>query len=149
MTLSDGTIAYTRRGDFNVDADGNLVLDAGLTDPQFTIPANTIGITFDSTGQIFAIAADAPETPQQLGRFTLSRFINPWGLTPIRDGLYLESDISGNPIDGVAGDRAQGFGSIRQGILEHSNVDGVAEYVDLLEDARAIKTILMAIDAIK
>ena len=140
VTLSDGRIAYTRDGSLNVDADGNLVTSEGfLTDPQFTIPANTIGITIDSTGQIFAVTADAPEAPQQLGQFTLTRFINPSGLESVGDNLYLESAASGNPIDGIAGDRAQGFASIRQGFLEESNVDVVGELVDLITAQRAFE----------
>lgn len=140
VTLPDGRIGYTRAGNLNVDAEGNLVTSQGfLTDPQFTIPNNTIGITIDTTGQIFAVTADAPEAPQQLGQFTLTRFINPSGLESIGDNLYLESAASGNPIDGIAGDAAGGFGSIRQGFLEESNVDVVGELVDLITAQRAFE----------
>lgn len=147
--LPDGKIAYTRAGHFNKDAEGNLVTAEGLlSDPQFTIPENTIGITVDRAGRLFVIDPATPEIPTEIGQFELTRFINPSGLKAIGDNLYLESEVSGNPIDGNAGERDQGFGIIRQGFVEVSNVDVLTEYVDLMIDSRAAKSILFLLERV-
>ena len=140
VLLPDGQVSYTRGGNFQIDAEGNLVTPEGyLTEPQFTIPENTIGITVDPTGRISVIDAANPEAPTELGQFQLFRFINPSGLRSIGDNLYLETAASGNPIQGEAGDSQQGFGSIRQGFLEVSNVDVVEELVNLIKTQRAFE----------
>lgn len=147
LTLPDGRIAYTRDGSFNVDAEGNLVSSMGyLTDPQFTIPANALGIRVDADGKVLALMSGAP---LQLGQLTLTRFISNDGLEPISDALFVAADEAGDPIDGVPADRAQGFGSIRQGFLEESNVDMVSEQIDLMCDGRAAKLILRLIERLK
>ena len=147
VRLPDGQIAHTRAGNFNIDAEGNLVTAEGLLfDPQFTISGNTIGITVDATGRIFVIDAETPDTPQEVGQFELTRFINPSGLRATGTNLFLETAASGNPIDGTAGQRDQGFGLIRQGFIENSNVDVVTESVDLVADSRMYSTILHMVD---
>ena len=140
LQLPGGQIGYTRGGNLNVDAQGNLVSAEGfLTEPQFTIPEGSIGVTVDATGRIFVIDAANPDTPTEVGQLTLTRFINPSGLEAIGDNLYVQSAASGQPIDGQAGDRAQGFGVVRQGFLEESNVDVVGELVDLITAQRAFE----------
>jgi flagellar basal-body rod protein FlgG len=64
----------------------------------------------------------------------LSNFINPTGLQPIGQNLYVETAVSGTPIQGIPG--LQGIGSINQGTLETSNVNVTEELVNLIESQR-------------
>lgn len=138
LQLPDNTIAYTRAGVFNRDSQGNLVTPQGyLLNPQITVPQNITGIMIDTTGVIQGLDPTQPQTLQQIGQLQLTRFVNPSGLEAFGDNLFRESSASGQPIDGTP---AQGgFGLIRQGFLEESNVDVIKEMVDLIQTQRAFE----------
>jgi len=51
------------------------------------------------------------------------------------DNLYLETDASGQPVEGIPG--VDGLGTIRQGFVELSNVELVVELTDLITGQRA------------
>jgi len=70
-----------------------------------------------------------------LGQLTLANFTNEAGLEPLGGNLYRETEASGGPLVGVPGD--PGYGSIKQGYLEASNVDPVKEITDLITAQRA------------
>lgn len=69
-----------------------------------------------------------------LGQLNLSDFLNPAGLEPVGQNLYVETAASGNPIQGIPG--LEGIGSIAQGSLETSNVNVTEELVNLIESQR-------------
>ena len=69
-----------------------------------------------------------------LGQLNLADFINPTGLQPTGQNLYVETAVSGNPIQGIPG--LEGLGSISQGTLETSNVNVTEELVNLIESQR-------------
>ena len=69
-----------------------------------------------------------------LGQISLSDFINPTGLQPTGQNLYVETAVSGGPIQGVPG--LEGIGTIVQGALETSNVNVTEELVNLIESQR-------------
>ena len=69
-----------------------------------------------------------------LGQISLSDFINPTGLQPSGQNLYVETAVSGAPIQGVPG--LEGIGTIIQGALETSNVNVTEELVNLIESQR-------------
>ena len=73
--------------------------------------------------------------PKELGRITLVKFINPAGLKAIGKNLFLESDASGAPQEGVPG--TEGFGTLAQGFLESCNVNVVEEMVNMIVAHRA------------
>lgn len=138
VTLPDGTLAYTRSGALKTDSDGNLVTAEGyLLDPQITIPQGVSRISIDTTGKIQGFDQTDPQTLQDVGQIELTRFINPSGLDALGDNLYRVTPASGSPIDGQPS--AQGFGELRQGFLESSNVDVVKELVDLISAQRAFE----------
>jgi len=56
-------------------------------------------------------------------------------IPPLGGNLYRETEASGGPLVGVPGD--PGYGSIKQGYLEASNVDPVKEITDLITAQRA------------
>jgi flagellar basal-body rod protein FlgG len=71
---------------------------------------------------------------QVLGQLNVSRFVNPQGLEPIGENLFIETQSSGAPIQGAAGQ--DGMGSIKQGMLETANVNVTEELVNLIQAQR-------------
>ena len=133
------TVAYTRAGNFVVNSEGSLVLgnsDGAVMEPQITIPPDNTGIVIGSDGRVMV---RQPGTPQltEVGQIELARFVNLEGLRQIGSNLYLESDASGPPIQGLP--QTDGLGSIRAGQLEQSNVDPVRELISLITTQRAFE----------
>ena len=91
-------------------------------------------MTIGSDGTVSATLPGTTE-PTQLGQIELARFVNPSGLQALGDNLFAETAASGAPQTGVAG--AEGQGTVRQGMLEASNVNIVEELVDMIECQRA------------
>ena len=135
VLMPDGGIGYTRDGSFKVDSSGQVVTASGyVIQPAITIPDNALNITIGSDG---IVSASLPGTaaPTQLGDVQLADFVNPAGLQPIGQNLYLESAASGSPSTGTPG--LNGLGTVVQGALESSNVNTVEELVNMIEAQRA------------
>jgi flagellar basal-body rod protein FlgG len=131
----DGETLYTRAGAFNTDAQGRIVtLDGYTVDPEVTVPAETVDLIVNESGQVFALV-DGQTEPQLLGQLSLATFANDTGLEPLGGNLYRETSASGSPIVGVPGD--PGYATLRQGYLEGSNVDPVKEITELISAQRA------------
>ena len=131
----DGSIAYTRAGNFSVTAEGNVVTSDGLPlIPQITVPEGATSVTVGNDGTVSATLQGEAE-PTQLGQIELATFMNAAGLQSIGGNLLAESAASGVPQIGVAG--LEGRGSIRSGSLETSNVNIVEELVEMIETQRA------------
>lgn len=136
-TLSDGTIGYTRDGTLKLDADGNIVNSNGfILEPGITLPPNALNITILSDGTIWFLAP-GDEALTQAGQITTVRFINPSGLESIGKNIFRETGGSGTPIEGIPG--VEGFGTIRQGFLEQSNVQIAEEMIKLILAQRAFE----------
>ncbi len=145
VTLADGRTGYTRDGAFKLNAQGELVTANGLKLAQsITIPAGAEAITIATDGTVSATVAGQTE-PVQAGQVQLSRFLNPAGLQPAGDNLYLETAASGAAAAGVPG--VDGAGLVRQGSLETSNVSTVQELVDMIETQRAYEVNAKVINA--
>jgi flagellar basal-body rod protein FlgG len=71
--------------------------------------------------------------------------VNPAGLLSEGSNLLIPSSASGEAQEGTAGE--DGFGSLRQGYLEMSNVEVVTEMVNLIVAQRAYETNTKAIQA--
>jgi flagellar basal-body rod protein FlgG len=129
-----GQTIYTRAGSLNTDANGQLVTANGLpVEPTITIPAQTLSVTVNKTGQVFAkVAGSTAET--NIGQLTLANFANPAGLKALGDNMFEATDASGPATVGNPGDTA--FGVVEQGYLEQSNVDPVQEITDLISAQR-------------
>ena len=135
ITTPNGETAYSRNGAFKLDQDGAIVNGQGYKlDPEIVVPSELTNISFAQDG---TVSATNPTTGEitTLGQITVSNFINPAGLAPQGDSLYLATSVSGDVIDGIAG--VDGIGTIRQGMLEASNVQLVTEMVDLITAQRA------------
>ncbi|MBK7059090.1 MAG: flagellar basal-body rod protein FlgG [Rubrivivax sp.] len=135
ITLPDGSTGYTRDGSFQVDANGQLVNNAGfVVQPGITIPANAQKVTVTREGTV-SVTLPNQATPQSVGQITLANFVNPAGLEPRGQNLYAESASSGAPQAGAPG--SNGLGLLQQGAVEGSNVNVVEELVAMIATQRA------------
>ncbi|QPQ55334.1 flagellar basal-body rod protein FlgG [Allosphingosinicella flava] len=135
LTMPDGSIGYTRAGDFSLSADGTIVTPDGMPlQPQIQVPEGAENVTIGADGTVSAQLA-GQNAPTELGRIELARFVNPAGLQAKGNNILVETAASGAPQIGAAG--LDGRGSIRQGALEGSNVNVVQELVDMIETQRA------------
>lgn len=127
---ADGEQRYTRAGSLHVDADGRLVTSAGMRlEPPCAIPADTLEATVDPTGVVRALTAGKPNAPTPVGSLQLARFAQPSALTAASDNTYRATVEAGAVTHGAPG--SPGFGLLRQGFLERSNVQLTKELIDL------------------
>ena len=131
----DGAIAYSRDGSFKMDAQGQVVTANGHpVQPAITLPTNALSITVGSDGTVSALLP-GNASPTQVGTIQLADFVNPSGLQPMGENLFLETASSGAPQVGNPG--LSGLGTVMQGMLESSNVNVVEELVNMIETQRA------------
>jgi flagellar basal-body rod protein FlgG len=130
----DGTLAYTRNGQFQANAQGQLVTHEGmLVDPSITIPQDATAITIGADGTVSVTLAANPN-PTEIGQLTTAMFVNPGGLRAIGHNLFIPTGSSGEAQTGQPG--SDGRGTLLQGSLEHSNVDVVDEMVNMISAQR-------------
>jgi len=131
----DGTPSYTRDGAFKIGPNGEITTSEGLPilNGPNNFPPEATGIFVAPTGLVSVQLGDG--TIQENGQFQLTRFNNPGGLKSLGGNLYQETPASGPPEAGLPGEN--GFGSIQQGYLEMSNVNVVAEMVNMIVAQRA------------
>jgi flagellar basal-body rod protein FlgG len=135
----DGTIAYTRAGQFQLNNQGTIVTAEGdPIIPTITIPPTATAVTITQYGQVNA-TLPGQQNPSQLGQIQLATFANPGGLENM-GGNYLTATLSsGDPILGNPGGQ-EGVGTLQQGYLENSNVDVVTEFVQMVLAQRAYES---------
>lgn len=131
----DGSIAYTKDGNFKWDRSGRLVTADGFPVlPEVVIPAgvphNKVNVGYDGT-----VSVRIGEEVQEIGQLQLANFVNPAGLDSLGRNLYGATIASGEPIVGTA--NQDGLGSIAQGQLEASNVNVIEEMVNMITGQRA------------
>ncbi|KEY90986.1 flagellar basal-body rod protein flgG [Candidatus Photodesmus blepharus] len=147
ILMPDGSVGYTRNGQFTVNDVGEVVTSgAGYSlEPEITIPDNAINITISTDGEV-SVRVRGQQENQVVGQITTVDFINPSGLEPIGQNLYLPTGASGVPQEGVPG--LEGFGSIRQSMLETSNVNVTEELVNMIEAQRVYEMNSKVISAV-
>lgn len=135
VELPNGDEAYTRDGTFKLSPEGEIVtVDGYLVSPNIVVPEDAVSVSINTQGQVQAIVT-GQVAPVDLGQFDMVNFINPAGLKTIGDNLYIETEASGDPLVGVAGD--DGFGTLLQGFLEASNVNPITEVTNMIIAQRA------------
>ncbi|MBF6915496.1 flagellar hook-basal body complex protein, partial [Acinetobacter baumannii] len=134
IQMPDGTVAYTRDGSFKTDANGQLVTNNGyLVAPGLTVPPNTQSLTVAPDGTVSATVQGSAQ-PVVLGNLQLASFVNPGGLEPRGQNLFVETAASGTPTTNAPG--SDGLGTLQQGYLETSNVNVVEELVAMIQTQR-------------
>ena len=129
------------------DAGGNQTFGINLTSAtQFGAPFGTTeisqdgfgtgrlsGFTADDTGMLIGRYSNGQTRPQ--GQITLANFVNPQGLVPLGNNVWVEGSESGQPTLGSPGTGI--LGSLEAGAVENSNVDLTAELVNMITAQRA------------
>lgn len=135
IQMPDGTLGYTRNGQFQVNAEGQLVTATGfLLEPVIQIPEDSQSVSISSDG-IVTVKPPGDAAEVEVGQINIADFVNPTGLQSIGTNLFRETAASGAPIVGVPGD--DGLGTTEQGMLENSNVNAVEELVNMIATQRA------------
>jgi flagellar basal-body rod protein FlgG len=145
---STGQNIYTRAGNFSLNNQGQLVLGSAQTgrvlQPVITIPQDALNVVISPDGNVSYNQVGNPQYTQA-GQFQLAVFLNPEGLIKQGENLYMESQASGNASQLNPG--TQGAGSLRQGMLEASNVEPVKELIDLITTQRSFELNSQAVQA--
>ena len=128
ISQPDGTLAYTRDGNFKLSSTGQLVTSGGaLLQPAITIPNTASSVTVGRDGTVsIELAAGGSQVLGQI--------------------LMKETPASGPPQ--VLQPTVAGAGSLMQGTLEASNVNVVEEMVNMIETQRAYEINSKAISAV-
>jgi len=131
----DGTLAYSRSGNFQLNELGNLVTSDGFpVQPAITVPNGSLGLTIAQDGTV-SVKQPGQTAPQNLGQLTAFRFANNSGLRALGQNLYEETQASGTATAGIFSQI--GYGRLSQGFLESSNVSVVEQVVNMITAQRA------------
>lgn len=132
VQAEDGTEAYTRAGDLNIDINGQLRTGKGLPvlgngGPIVLPPSAKIEIGADGTISVLPLGSDAVG----LAQVDRIRLVNP-------DGADLEKGEDGliHLKDGAAPPELDGAIQVAPGFLEGSNVNAVSALTDILSLSR-------------
>jgi flagellar basal-body rod protein FlgG len=132
---ANGDFAYTRAGNFRVDATGRMVTQTGeIVQPGLTVPHDATSVTIRGDGTVL-VQVPGRTDPTELGTLQLAMFTNPGGLEAIGNNLYGATPASGDPVLAKPGE--QGSGTVSQGYLENANVQAVQEMVNMITTQRA------------
>ncbi len=127
IQMPDGSMAYTRSGEFRLRPDRTVVTAGGLevmTDsgnPIVLLPGQG-QVTVNADGTIF-------QGTTSLGKLSIQKFANTAALIPTTGGMFIAG--------AGAGKSAVDDPEIMQGYLEQSNVQPLREMVDLVIISRA------------
>jgi len=132
VEMPDGSIRYTRDGALKVNSEGQIVTSAGYVISGLgTVPSDATDIYISASGDV---TIQTPSGNQTL-TMQLAKFSNPSGLKSLGGNLYEATEASGDATLGTPG--VDGFGTLRHGYLEKSNVNVVEEMVNLIVAQRA------------
>jgi len=135
IDLPDGTTGFTRAGSFQLNAQGQVVTaDGFLLQPGITIDPQATDIAVNASGEVLVKLPGQVEDTVA-GQITLAGFANPAGLEAIGGNLFLQTAASGDA--NVTAPGTVGLGTVRQGFLEASNVNVVAELTSMITAQRA------------
>lgn len=157
-------VNYTRDGGFTIDTNANLTSANGYKVMGSMAPDSTLESAYDSensipsdgnlvpiqikqtmnglelqdynvdnTGTIIATYSDG--NTYVLGRIALANFNNPDGLEKVGSNMYNATSNSGEA--GLSAPGEDGFGIMRSGFTEMSNVDLATEFTEMIVASRA------------
>lgn len=90
------------------------------------------GFTADDSGMLIGRYSNGQTRPQ--GQIVLANFVNPQGLVPLGNNVWVEGGSAGQPTLGAPGSGI--LGSLEAGAVENSNVDLTAELVSMITAQR-------------
>ena len=145
VRMPDGSLAYSRAGNFHLDYNGNVVDQNGHTlEPPIQVPRGTTEIIINDEGRVF-IQANGETQPREIGQILVASFQNSDGLREIGQNLYTETAASNSP--SVETPAKNGIGAVRQRALEFSNVNVIEEMMDMIITQRSFELIVKSIQA--
>jgi len=130
VVLPGGLERYTRDGYFILNREGSLVTPSGFALEGIQLPADSGSTVITQNGTVLT---SEEGITTEAGQIQLYKFTSMTALKPEGENLY--SLISGETQEGVPG--SDGFGTVKQGCLETSNVDLLEETANLIEMQRA------------
>lgn len=136
----EGEERYTRAGDFKLDGEGFIVTPDGrrlLDGPggdEIDIDEEVTEIMIEADGTV-NVEVEGDEDIEEVTQLQLAIFQNPAGLEATGENNYRATTASGEVQEGFPGEG--GFGSLRQGFLESSNVNVAEEMVNMIKAQRA------------
>ncbi|MGL4733957.1 MAG: flagellar basal-body rod protein FlgG [Enterovibrio sp.] len=147
ILLPDGNMAYQRNGQFTLNDEGMIVTSGSgyPLQPEIVVPENTVQITIGVDGEVSVRVRDQQDNVV-LGQINTVDFINPGGLEPIGQNMYMATGASGDPQEGVPS--LDGLGRLRQSMLETSNVNVTEELVNMIEAQRVYEMNSKVISAV-
>lgn len=128
-------VAYTRQGNFRLDAQGRLVTQEGhpVLGTGGPIVLLNGAPVIDSAGRVFeAVAAGVKKDATPVGQLRIVQFAADAPLRRLGQGLHL---VRGEVLPAADGTQVQ------QGFLENSNVSPMHEMVRLMETMRHMETL--------
>jgi flagellar basal-body rod protein FlgF len=128
IQIPDGTVQYTRAGNFQVNNDGTLV--DGRGNPVAAAGGGTITIPKDAAAVYVADDGTLSTDQGQIGQLMISEFENLQTLEAQGNGLYKATAAALPPDNSV----------VKQGLLEGSNVNPVTEMTRMIEVSRAYQS---------
>ena len=140
----NGEEFYTENGQFQLNAEGMMVNAQGLPlADEILVPEGSSNFTVGSDGTVTVVNSHG--SIEELGQIQLVNFLNPAGLEALGGNLYRETVASGEPVEGIAGQ--DGLGSLKQRMLEGSNVQVVEAMVQMIAVQRAYEANAKVLDA--
>jgi flagellar hook protein FlgE len=132
-----------------------LNIDYGKFSTQYSSPFSVLSLSQDGypSGSLNGLDIDASGTIRAnytngqtaaLGKIMVANFANANGLKQVGNATYVATSVSGQAVLGQAG--ADGFGTIKAGALERSNVDFTQELVNLITAQRNFQANAKAIE---
>jgi flagellar basal body rod protein FlgG len=131
VQMPDGQTAYTRNGEFQLNAKGQLATSQGFlvlgeTGPIQFDPNSSDPITVSATG-------DVSQGMEKKGKLQITEFNNPGQLTAISRGMFRADDPGLLPTRGTAT-------SVRQGFAESANSSPTTEMASLITAMRMFES---------
>lgn len=135
-TMTAGTVLSFGAQGLNIDLTGS-----SLSEKPFAVAAAShngsaagrlTNLELDGTGAVWATYGTSGR--QAMGQIVLANFTNPQGLKVQGKATFAATSDSGAPITGMPG--TAGFGLLRSGALERSNVELTEELVNLISAQR-------------
>ena len=130
IQLPNGTSAYTRDGEFHLDAQGQLVTKEGY---RVLGDSGPLQMDLNNHAELsISAGGDVSQGADLKGRLRLTEFGNPSQLTRLSGGYFMADKPNTNPAPSTAS-------TLRQGAVETSNTSVVLEMANLMTAMRTFE----------